>query len=270
MTQYRLSHLLYHPVKRSSLSRHPLRLVALLPFALPVLGGCTFLEGPEPEPKPEVPPKPKTEIFVPTDHIVAGTQLPGFYRLAGAASAELITLSTVVTTQKGGRNIVTYGVPETMRLAGIEAPAPGQPGWQSSVRTVLSWAGNKNNLVVEQDKVYPLDLERHRRVQVYFTPTTGAYAGQKLNLNRMLIRSGYAIVDLYQPTHVDLQQWLIDEESARGRIGANGKPDPQGLWKLGIILDHRLPPPKPSAGPTPTPVAAPAPAAEPVTEPPTP
>jgi hypothetical protein len=51
----------------------------------------------------------------------------------------------------------------------------------------------------------------------------------------MLIRSGYAVVDLTQPTIFDTQGWLNDEQYARERH--------LGLWGMGILLNHRLPPP---------------------------
>ena len=100
---------------------------------------------------------------------------------------------------------------------------------------------------MEVDTKYPWDPQGRRNVQLYFTPTAGTYAKAQLNLNRMLVRSGYAVVDLNQATQVDLQQWLNDEVYARDRKTPAGVPDPLGLWKMGVLLGQRPPPAAPGA-----------------------
>jgi endonuclease YncB( thermonuclease family) len=84
-----------------------------------------------------------------------------------------------------------------------------------------------------------------RRVQIFFDGGSGD-SKTSLDLNRMMIRSGYAVVDEHEPTIFDTKGWLNDEEYARQtRLG---------LWKLGIVLNHRQPPPpavKPGARPAP-------------------
>jgi hypothetical protein len=69
----------------------------------------------------------------------------------------------------------------------------------------------------------PIDEDRNANVQVYFTGTTEATASTRFNLNRMLVRSGWALVDLHTPTAINLQQWLNDQEYAkRARLGLWG------------------------------------------------
>jgi hypothetical protein len=58
-------------------------------------------------------------------------------------------------------------------------------------------------------------------------------AGTALSINRMLIRSGWAVVDLYSPTSFDQQAWLLDESYARKRR--------LGLWRYGVALQQRVP-----------------------------
>lgn len=58
-------------------------------------------------------------------------------------------------------------------------------------------------------------------------------AGTALSINRMLIRSGWAVVDLYSPTSFDQQSWLLDESYARKRR--------LGLWRYGVALQQRVP-----------------------------
>jgi endonuclease YncB( thermonuclease family) len=76
---------------------------------------------------------------------------------------------------------------------------------------------------VEDDTRFPFDEDRNANVQVYFTGTTEATASTRFNLNRMLVRSGWALVDLHTPTAINLQQWLNDQEYAkRARLGLWG------------------------------------------------
>jgi len=119
-----------------------------------------------------------------------------------------------------------------VRLAGISVPQPGQPGAQESINTLRRWTlGRKLN--IQQDSKYPIDLQNRRRVQIFFPG--GKDGTQQLNLNRMMVRSGFAVVDVFAPTIFDTKGWLNDEEYARtNRLG---------LWKLGIVINQRQPPP---------------------------
>ena len=86
----------------------------------------------------------------------------------------------------------------------------------------------------------------------------GKNKDQKLNLNRMLIRSGYAVVDIHAPTIFDTKGWLNDEEYARNHR--------LGLWKYIVLQSRQQPPIKTTTTTTTkttTTTPAPAPAAPP-------
>src|SRR5690606_21943903 len=100
-----------------------------------------------------------------------------------------------------------------------------------AMSTVRQWTLGRQ-LTIQQDPKYPVDLQSLPRVQVFF-PGTGANQGVNLNLNRMMVRSGYAVVDLLEPTIFDTKGWLNDEEYARRQRA--------GLWKH-IVLQNRQQP----------------------------
>ncbi|MEO6907879.1 MAG: thermonuclease family protein [Abditibacteriaceae bacterium] len=206
-----------------------------------LLSGCNVIRRPQPVPVPPVPPAPKPGIFNSTDYVTHGValnvandpNLPDYFDVTRVDAADLLWLRSVDSTTINNQPQLEYGTADVVRLAGIVTPQKGQPGWHEAVQTVQNWTlGQK--LTVEQDPQYPLDTQHRRRVQVFFMGREGGpLAGQTLDLNRMLIRSGYAVVDLTQPTIFNTQGWLNDEQYARGRN--------LGLWGMGILLDHRLP-----------------------------
>jgi endonuclease YncB( thermonuclease family) len=208
-----------------------------------MLSGCTLLQGPEPQPTPTPVPTPGSTVFDPNDGIVHGVKLndpgnaklPDAFQVAEVLSPELITIRSV----KGGA--VVGGPPEEVRVAGIVAPLPGQPGFDQALLTVANWT--RGEVSIEQDPKFPRDLQGRRYVQVFFKGTGGATKDQELSLNRMLVRSGYAVVDLHSPstfTHFEPGSWTWynDEQYARQHH--------LGLWGQGIILAQRLPPPAPT------------------------
>lgn len=221
------------------------------------LSGCSLLEVPEPELLPVKPVPPKGPIFDPAD---------GMKPLLGGAAVEPIKLNTpgvaggvdyfnaaqinvtsdgepilVVQTRgldKAGKAIVGNNS-NPVRLAGILIPAPGKPGADSSLHTLQGWTlGQK--LDMEQDRVFPLDLSGRPRVQAFFVGRGGKYKDQKLNLNRLMVRSGYAVVDLYEATTFDTQTWLKDEQFARDTRA--------GLWQNPTFSIARRKPVKPRGG----------------------
>jgi endonuclease YncB( thermonuclease family) len=236
-----------------------------------LLAGCGLFEKPPVEPIPTPVPTPKPDIFDPKAYNTNGValnaagdpKLPEYFQLVRIYSGNLIWVRSVdVVTPpapKGGKSApapapgatpaperLTYGAPEIMRLSGIAVPLPGQPGAQESIRTLSNWTLGRK-LTIEQDPKYPVDFDEPdlnrvgaksaRRVQIFFEGG-GGDAKTSLNLNRMMIRSGYAVVDEHEPTIFDTKGWLNDEEYARrNRLG---------LWKLGIILNQRVPPPAPA------------------------
>lgn len=236
---------------------------ALLPLVPIVLGlaGCdTILPPPKLEPIPKKEVLPKAEVFAPADYVIKGTRLPSDFRVVSAPSGQLLTVQAVLKGKKGDQETVSFGTTETMRLAGIVTQTEGKPGYAQTIQTINNWTLNKIDIQIEYDPRVPWDSEGRRMVQVYFKPTSGPYMGQELNLNRMLVRSGYAVVDLNQATSVDLAGWLNDEVYARDHRTLDDRPDPLGLWKMGVILGDRPAPSykatsKPAKSTAPTAVA---------------
>ena len=116
------------------------------------------------------------------------------------------------------------------------------------MRTIQNWTLGQS-VDVEQDSKYPTTTDPRgagrRRVQIFFkgrrtdnpaTPQNEDTTGTRFLLNRMMVRSGYAVVDIYSPTSFDTKGWLNDEAYARQQK--------LGLWGKGIVLGKRLPPPK--------------------------
>ncbi len=218
-------------------------------------GGCQseqlnqMLNVPTPPPTPTPAPQPKPDFFDPADYTgfldatgaapMPGVKLPpGQHRVAGVTSAELLTVQSVSVDKKG--RPVFGATAEAVHLAGIIAPAPGKPGWQKSVQAVQNWTvlhPKSKTVEVEVDPRFPYDLAGRHMVQIFFTGRPGPHEGKKLSLNRMLVRSGWAVVDLHSATAIDLQAWLNDERYARTKR--------LGLWGMGIALQQRDPVPLP-------------------------
>lgn len=119
---------------------------------------------------------------------------------------------------------------------GTRATAAGAAAAGSVAATPATAYIASQALDVYEDPKYPIDSENRRLVQVFFksvNATKAVPAGTLLSLGRMLIRSGWAVVDLYSPTAFDQQSWLLDESYARGRK--------LGLWRYGVALQQRLP-----------------------------
>lgn len=223
------------------------------------LGGCGYLQPPEAEPTPAKPKLPKSDFFDATDNVKAGTPLPGFYNVVGVDtssdpdSGEVVVLRsvTIVKGTDGKDKVVPNPVMEKVRLAGIIMPPKGSPGRDLAVSAINGWTSGKTDLEVEGDSQYPTDLQGRRVVQIYFKGTGKETTGKKLNLNRMLVRSGFAVVDLHQASSIHHEKWFNDEQYARLRRDPNDanpvlekrKPAPLGLWKLGILLAQRPPVP---------------------------
>ena len=149
--------------------------------------------------------------------------------------------------------VKTYGVPEEVHLAGVVTPQAGQPGWADTVNKVKEWTMNAvpgstviPEVDVEQDPVFPQDVNHLPFVQIWFQGTTGKVKGKTLNLARMLVHTGYAVADINSPTSLDVKPWFNDEQFARSYIDPKtNKLAPLGLWGKGIILAQRISPPIP-------------------------
>jgi endonuclease YncB( thermonuclease family) len=215
----------------------------LVPFA----SGCVFLKAPAPDPTPTPAPTPKAPYFDPTAGQPQGTPLnnpadpnsPSAFRIGMAVTGDVVALQTVKIVPAGSirpnvppKDQINIGTGATVKLAGIIAPTV-DPGLQGARTAITRWTAGQD-LTIHQDPKFPAELDGRKLVQVFFKGSKGGpYDGQTLSLNRMLVRSGWAVVDLYSPTSFDTSQWLLDEAHAkRGRLG---------IWKYGQIIQQRLP-----------------------------
>jgi endonuclease YncB( thermonuclease family) len=207
----------------------------------------TVLPSPTPEPTPTAVPTPRRDVFDPNDGNTPLTKLndatnprmPDKFRVTRVDTGELLWIQGVDTVQSGTppKDGKVYGKPDIARLAGIVTPAPGKPGFAETIKTVQNWTLGQE-VDVEQDPRFPVDLSSRRMIQIYFNGRIDRTKGIRFNLNRMMVRSGYAVVDLNAPTTIDVKPWLNDEQYARDKR--------LGLWGKGIILGQRKPLPTPA------------------------
>lgn len=206
-----------------------------------------FLKAPAPEPTPTPAPTPKAPYFNPADGQPQGTALndpadptkPSAFRIGTVVSGNTVTLQTVKTVAANSikpgvppKDQVNIGTGATVKLAGIYAPTT-DPGLQGARSAIASWTAGQD-LTVQQDPQFPEEIDGTKRVQILFKGRAGGpYEGQVMSLNRMLVRSGWAVVDLYSPTSFDTTQWIIDE--------AHAKRMSLGIWKYGQIIQQRQP-----------------------------
>ncbi len=214
-------------------------LLAAAPLCVSLTSGCFLLSAPAPDPIPTPVATPKAPFFDPTAGQTRGTALnkagdavfPDAFRIAGATSGDRVTIQSVDTAGTAPKTVLTLGAPDRVRLAGIIAPT-AEPALSLAKKTIADWTAGKD-LDVDLDAKYPTDLNGVRIVHVFYKGRKGPYEGQVLSLNRMLVRSGNAVVDLYSPTSFDTSQWLLDEAYARRHR--------LGFWKFGIALQQRIP-----------------------------
>lgn len=189
---------------------------------------------------PTPPPTPAPGQPAPTP---APAPPPHAFRVARVVSGDTVILQSVRKVKQGEQIVSALGAPENStpsRLAGIIAPKLPSPGAQNSINTLFQWVAGQD-LDVDIDPKYPANTDGQKLVHIFFKGrpnrdgSQGPFTGQTLSLNRMMVRSGYAIVDLYSPTSFDRKLWLLDEAYAReNRLG---------LWKTNIfpLLQQRLP-----------------------------
>ena len=220
----------------------PLLALLVAPALVSVLGGCVFIKAPTPlpTPTPVATPDPTIPQFDPLEGSPKGTALnnqegatanpalPDSFRAALIVSGQELVLQSVKTLPATGTAKapqVILGAADTLnpvRLAGIIAPTGNQTGAQDTINVIQRLIAGQD-LDVDIDPVFPTDTDNKRRVQIFFTARDAPYTGQRISLNRILVRSGFAVVDLYSPTSFDQNQWLYDETFAReGNLG---------LWK---------------------------------------
>jgi hypothetical protein len=238
------------------------------------LGGCAFLPpAPEPEPTPTKVPDPVIvpDAYVPTTETIKGdplsdnnptdTSKPEYFVFQRPAeAADLITLRGVFTDASGNELPMTPLARKTWtfkaKLGGIIAPRNGEPGWAQSASASANWIEGRQ-LQVEQDPKYPLTIDDRKIVQIKITSKKGE-AEEVRPFNQLLVRAGWAFVDLSALTSFDFKSWLVDQEYARGLRhrkkgeGVNMQTEryfvaPVGLWALKVRPNHY--PPAPGAAP---------------------
>lgn len=207
--------------------------------ALSATPGCNLVNPPQLEATPTPVPTPKPDLFDPADGLTTllplndnnpATPLTDKFRVVGIVSGEQLQLQAL----SGAAGKYVGGTADTYRLAGVLTPAQGQPGYAEVVRFIAERTlGAGKEVDVEQDPRFPQDLNAQRLVQVFYTQATGEHKGDRMLLNRMMVRLGFAVVDINAPTSIDVRTWLNDEEFARKkRLGLNA---------LGITIGQRIP-----------------------------
>lgn len=171
-------------------------------------------------------------------------------------------------------------------IAGRTVVAPG--GADAAAAAVASGSSGEATTPVDSSTgVAPVASAPVASPSTSLRPQAAGGVGEvyALSLNRMLVRAGWAVVDLYSPTSFDQKAWLFDETYARthtllvatqdtpslylkkGQSFSDGKPlndpdtnatplpvgvrrvpDPLGLWKYGVLLQQRIPAPSRGTG----------------------
>ncbi|RYG64386.1 hypothetical protein EON80_19330 [bacterium] len=215
---------------------------------VPLASGCMFLKAPDPAPEPTKVPTPKAPFFDPAAGQPQSTPLnnpadpttPVAFRLASAINADTVILQPLKVTQKANsvkagvpaKDVISLGTPERYKLAGIIGSTT-DPTLQGARTAIAKWTLGQD-LNVQIDGKYPKEIDGTQVVQIFFTGSKDKpYAGTTLSLNRMLVRSGWAVVDMYSPTSFDTSQWTYDE--------AHAKRSHYGIWATGQAIQQRLP-----------------------------
>jgi endonuclease YncB( thermonuclease family) len=238
------------------LKQHPMK---LFPRFLPIfmvlatalstlVGGCGFLQAPEPDVMPPMPEKPKPDFFNPADYNTKGIdlnkegdpKLPDYFEVVGFDEPDVLQVRGVevkkVTTGGTEREQLSYTTPIRVRLAGIYTARASSPNPEErryspmAMQAVRNWTLGRK-LSIEQDSKFPVDLQNLPRVQIFFPG--GKEGTQSINLNRFMVRTGYAVVDILEPTIFDTKGWLNDEQFAREHK--------KGLWPF-IVMQSRQQP----------------------------
>lgn len=251
--------------------------------ALPIFGGCAFIQKPEPDPTPTKVPDVKlhSDEYKPTAATVKGTpisdndpapgkDLPEYFKVTEVEAGDLLTLQAFrltapANTPGSSEYVLPREKPIKVKLAGIISPRPGDPGWAEAATVVRNWLQNRP-LQVEQDTKYPLTSDDRKIVQLIIespkkggpgTPAPNPPVMELRPFNQLLVRAGYAFMDLTALTSLDIKPWIVDEEYARGvrtepspqqvaqtPPGAAATPvpapaPPVGLWARGIHPAYR-------------------------------
>ena len=222
---------------------------ALLAVLSTCVGGCGFLQAPPPAAVPTAPELPKPDFFNPADYNTKGVELnnkagsdklPNYFEVVGFDEPDVLQVRGVKKIKVGQapneRDQLSYTTPIRVRLAGIYTARASSPNSEErryspmAMQDVRNWTLGRE-LSIEQDSKFPVDLQNLPRVQVFFPGGKGGT--ENLNLNRFMVRSGTAVVDILEPTIFDTKGWLNDEQYAREHK--------KGLWQY-IVMQSRQQP----------------------------
>jgi endonuclease YncB( thermonuclease family) len=223
-------------------------LMALSAALCSVVSGCGLLQAPAPAVLPAPPEKPKPDFFNPADYNTKGIELnkegddklPDYFEVSGFDEPDVLQVRGVevkkVGTGEAEREQLSYTTPIRVRLAGIYTARASSPNPEErryspmAMQAVRNWTLGRK-LSIEQDSKFPVDLQNLPRVQIFFPGGEGGK--QSINLNRFMVRTGYAVVDILEPTIFDTKGWLNDEQFAREHK--------KGLWPF-IVMQSRQQP----------------------------
>lgn len=226
----------------------PSSFLALSATLCTLVSGCGLLQAPAPAVLPAPPEPPKPDLFNPADYNTKGIELnkegddklPDYYEVTGFDEPDVLQVRGVemkkVGTAPNEREQLSYATPIRVRLAGIytarnSSPNPEERRYSPmAMQAVRNWTLGRK-LSIEQDSKFPVDLQNFPRVQVFFPGGEGGT--QSINLNRFMVRTGYAVVDILEPTIFDTKGWLNDEQFARDHK--------KGLWPF-IVMQSRQQP----------------------------
>jgi len=129
----------------------------------------------------------------------AGSGRSRSVRLANDRCIRVIDGDTIHTARHGA-----------IRFIGINAPEYDQPLYREAREAVARRVGEQE-VRLEICPIQPKDKYGRWRAVVYFRQ------GEKwVNLNRLVVREGWARIDDFQPCHVRAsQEWRADEEEAQ-------------------------------------------------------
>ena len=205
----------------------PALAAALIVGPSPFFGGCDLLKKPAGEAVPTKVPEvyknpneflssantPATEML--NDPTGKDATKPAFFRLTQVEAGDLLILQGITVS---GTTELLHDKPIKVKLAGVFSPQPGPPpeaGWKDAADAASAWLSGRE-LNVEQDAKFKITPDNRKVVQIRFEGK-GKLAGQSVSFNQLLVRSGYAWVDLTSSSSFDYKLWVADEEYARGK-----------------------------------------------------
>lgn len=145
------------------------------------------------------------------------------YCLLLATTVQAATWTARVTNISDGdtiRVITPEGKQERIRFYGIDAPESGQPYGKAATKFVES------AIVAANYRVDIVEVERDR-----YGRMVGMVTVNGVNLNRKVVKAGFAWVYDQYCKKAECQEWKVLEREARdGKLGLWSEPDPAAPW----------------------------------------